>query len=435
MDSKKQQREQWLFAVICIFGFALILRFFVGMGYVNTQDTYWYRRWAVDLPNGLFDVYNRADSISLDYPPLYLIPLYFIGLIYKSITVDAHEYIQMFVMKFLPIVFDCLCAVFIYRVCSREFGQKVAFIGAVAWLFNPSMFFNSTMWGQTDSIMAFLLLLAFWYAYKNKTVAACVLFAIAGLTKYQSLMFTPVFLLELFYKCEFKLKRILISLSAAAATVLIVFLPFMIGTGDPLLFFRVYLGGASTYPYCSLYCFNLYGLMGLDWSTGIKDTEMVISGLSYQTFGYIMVILGIAILVLMYVKGENRNPWVGGLFFMQWVFIFMTRMHERYQIIVLPFALMAYLITKKRTFGISYILLTVMTLINQAIVLMPYNYDTYPGWREYMSEIIVAMSFVNIVIFIWVSYICISHFFSPSKKSESDDAAGLSEINSKEVAE
>ena len=421
MVSKKSDKELWLFAIIIMFGFAAVFRLMVGVGYINEYDTYWYRSWALDLPNGMFDVYLRAKDISLDYPPLYLIPLYFIGHIYKIITPAANTYTQMLIMKFFPLLFDMLCGVVIYRICSKKFSQKVAFVASLAWLFNPSMFFNSTMWGQTDSIMAFFLILSFWYLSEKKFAASGVIFAVACLTKYQSLLFAPVFGMQLLYESKFKIKQLATTIGAGLATIFIVFLPFSIACKNPLLIIDVYVTGAGTYEYCSLYCFNFYGMVGLDWHTRILDTTKILGPITYQHFGYFMVFLAIAVLIAMYMfaKEEKRNPWVGGLFFMQCVFMFMTRMHERYQVVVLPFVLLAYFTTRKKGFGISFILLTIMTGLNQFMILLFHQYgDLQTPWEANFPFILRCMSVINFALFIYVSYLCVAHFLSKRTKSD-----------------
>lgn len=434
MENKQLQKQQMVFAVIFLFGFTALLRLLIGMSFINTFDTFWYRGWAVDLPNGLFSVYTRAEAISLDYPPLYLFPLYLIGLVYKAVGTDANMYYQMLLLKFFPLLFDMLCGIFLYRK-FREYGFGTACIAAGAWLLNPSMFFNSACWGQTDSVMAFLLIISFWYLQKDRPVLASVLFAVAGLTKYQSLMFTPVFLLQLYYNNKNQWLRIGKALIAAAVTVAAVFLPFMIGSRNPMLFFDVYTGGADTYPYCSLYCFNLYGMLGLDWRTGIKDTEALFGGFTYQMFGYVMLGLAVIMLIVMYVKGRRRSPWVAGLFIMQCIFMLTTRMHERYQIIVLPFALLAYLTTRKKEFGISYLLLSLMTLLNQMFVLIPYvNGNVSAPWEDYRPNVIIFMSVLNFILFVYTAYVCVKYFIGNDKPADASDVEPADAVIYEEVS-
>ena len=147
----------------------------------------------MDLPNGLFSVYQRATQISLDYPPLYLLCLYPIGLIYKAVGTDIHSVYQMFLMKFWPIIFDCLVGALIYFIFRKK-DINIALIGSTLWLLNPSTIYNSAFWGQTDSIMVFFLVLSFYYLSQKRESLACIFFAVAGLIKYQSLFFVPVFL-------------------------------------------------------------------------------------------------------------------------------------------------------------------------------------------------------------------------------------------------
>ena len=59
-----------IFFIVLLFG--ALLRLAIGIGYYNPQDTLWYKAWAMELNNGLFDIYSRAEQVNLDYPPIYL---------------------------------------------------------------------------------------------------------------------------------------------------------------------------------------------------------------------------------------------------------------------------------------------------------------------------------------------------------------------------
>ena len=384
---------------------AAVLRFIVGVSHINTYDTFWYKRWALDLPNGIFDVYARADSISLDYPPVYLFFLYLTGLGYKVIGTDPHIYTQMFLMKFWPIVFDVLCVAFLYYM-FRKTDIKAGVCAAVLWAVNPSVFFNSTMWGQTDSVMMFLLLLTFYFTYKNRPIAACVVFAIAGMTKYQCLYFTPILLLQI-YK-DSGLKSLLKSVGAAAISVAIVFLPFMIGGKNPLLFFDVYLGGADKYPYCTLNAFNVYGMFCLNW---VEDTFAGCNVLSV-----VFTVMSVALIIGLYLFGKRRCAFVGGLLFMQCIFMLTTRMHERYQIVVLPFALVAYFLYKIKDFLYLFISLSIITAINQSIVLMRVAHSDY--FESGYGAIMMIVSIINFIVFAYSVYVCCKFFLTGEEKEE-----------------
>ena len=140
--------------------FGAVLRFAIGIGYYNPQDTLWYKAWAMELNNGLFSIYSRADSVNLDYPPIYLFFLKITGGIYSLTGESVHNYTEMFIMKLWPILGDIICAAALFYVFKKQ-SPKSGLVVATLWMFNPSVIFNCAFWGQTDSIMCLLLLVSF----------------------------------------------------------------------------------------------------------------------------------------------------------------------------------------------------------------------------------------------------------------------------------
>lgn len=405
-ESKKFTAAALLLALM-----AVAVRFAVGVLYFNSFDTYWYRDWAFALSDGLFDIYARAEEISLDYPPVYLFCLSLTGLAYRFFGSDCAPAVQMFLMKFWPIVFDGLCVLWIYKI-SLRFGERTAFFAAFLWACNPSVFFGTAYWGQTDQLMALLLLISFYLAEENRPVLACVAFAVAGMTKYQCLFFTPVILLFIFKKSG--IKQLLYGIIAAAGTVAAVFLPFMIGARDPFLFFRVYLGGAGTYKLCTFNGYNIYTLMGLN---AVSDSTEIIGSLSGAELNIIFILLIFAAVTFMFLAGKRKNIYVGALFVMDALFVFATRMHERYLVAALPFALMAYVTTRRRDFLIRFAALTVTTLVNQAAVLLPINNkDIF--FASVVTEISMITAAINILLFCCITYSCVEYFFGREKEND-----------------
>lgn len=380
--------------------FALLIRLAVGIGYYNAQDTFWYRSWAFSLPDGLFDVYARADEISLDYPPVYLFFLYITGWMYRLIGADCHAYVQMFLMKLWPILGDFLCGLALYAVFGRK-SRKTGLLAAALWLFNPATLFNCAFWGQTDSIMCLMLFVSFAALERDRPILASVLFALAGMTKYQCLLFVPVFLTELFIRC--RVKVFFGGIAAAAATVAAVFLPFMIGAKDPFLFFHVYLGGQDSYPYCTLNAFNLYGVLGLNW---VKDTDPAIGGLTFRMISLFVTILAVLGLIAFYLFTKRRSMWVMGYLFMNTLFMLTTRMHERYQFVVLIFLLAAVLEQKDRGLFYGFAGMSAMILINQLIPMFSWH-GQESFFNVYYGELMTVFSAVNLILYLVTGYLCI----------------------------
>ncbi len=403
-----KSRKNFIIMLMFIVFSAVAARFITGALYYNSYDTFWYRDWAFGLQDGLFDIYSRAEEISLDYPPLYLFCLYLTGLAYRVFGAGCGDVLQMLLMKFWTIIFDGLCIILIWYI-ARPHGEWTALFAATAWAVNPSVFYNTACWGQTDQLMALLLLAAFFLADCDRPVLACVVFAVAGLTKYQSLFFTPVLLLYIFRRYGWRptLKGVL----AAAGTVACVFLPFMIGARDPFLFFRVYLGGAGTYKYCTLNAYNFYGMFGLN---AVPDNTDIFGAFSYTHLNLIFVVLILAYTAYLCLWGKKTNIYVCGLFIMEALFMLVTRMHERYQMVVLPFALMAYVTTRNRHFIYQFSLLTLTTFINQLVILSEVR-NSEIFFAPYMGGIMWFFSVLNFVIFIYVSYACSNYIMDKEK--------------------
>ena len=392
-----------IFLAVVIFG--VFLRFAIGVGYYNPQDTLWYKTWVLALNDGVFDIYARADAINLDYPPIYLFFLSILGIFYNIFGESVHNYTDMFVMKFFPIVGDVLCAAALYLIFKKT-SPKTGLIAAALWMFNPTTIFNSSFWGQTDGIMCLLLLVSFVALERDKPILASVLFAVCGMTKFQCLFFTPVFLMELFVK--FRVSKFLKGILAAAITVAAVFLPFMIGSKNPLLFLDVYLKGQGTYPYCTLNAFNFYGILSLNW------VEASIGFPSAHILSMWLVVVLIVLLILAYLFARRRSVWVLGFLFMNTLFMFMTRMHERYQFVVLIFILMAAVVHKSREFFYCFMGISFITLINQLIPMFSWRQGG-SVFSEYYGFLMVIFSVVNLIIYILSTYVSVRFMFFKNK--------------------
>lgn len=418
LDKKPMDKKfKDIFFVILFFG--VFLRLVIGIGYYNPQDTLWYKTWAVGLNDGVFDVYSRAEALSLDYPPLYLFLLKLTGMGYTWVGDNLHSYTEMFFMKFWPILGDILCAVALFYVFKNK-SPKTGLVASALWMFNPTVLFNCAFWGQTDGIMCLLLLLSFVALEKDRPILASVVFALAGMTKYQCLFFVPLFLAELFVRYGFL--KFIKGILSAAGMVAAVFIPFMIGSNNLLLFFDVYLGGQGTYPYCTLSAYNVYGIFGLNW---VEDS---IGTPSLYSLSFVLIAVLVALLILAYIYAKRRSVWVLGFLFMNTLFMFMTRMHERYQFVVLIFILMAAIVHKHRGFFYCFISVSFITLVNQVIPMFAWRADdANNAFHKYTAEslfsthygdFMIIFSIINLIIYVVSTYVAIKFMFG--KNSDKD---------------
>lgn len=407
---KRDERKIFDLAFIMLL-FAFLLRLVIALGYVNKQDTFWYREWALALPDGFFNIYSRAEQISLDYPPVYLVFLYITGLAYKAIGTGWSIMTDMLFMKFWPILFDTLCGFALFKIFKR-YSVGAGFVSALLWLFNPVTIFNSAFWGQTDGLMCLLLLISFYLLEKERPVLACFIFAIAGLTKYQCLFFTPIFLMELFLRSG--IKRFLTGIGVAAFTVLAVFLPFMIGAKNPMLFFDVYLGGQGKYPHCTLNAFNIYGIFGLNW---VEDSLKILGNISIGMISTAITVIFVVLVFAFYIYAKNKCMWVISFMFMSSLFMFMSRMHERYAFVTVIFILVAAVKHSSRKLFYIFVATSLITFINHLVPMFSWNHQT-SVFYNYYNEIFAVMSVLSFGVYLISMYICTEFLFTKDTEKE-----------------
>lgn len=217
---------------------------------------------------------------------------------------------------------------------------------------------------------------------------------LACLMKFQSLYFAPLFLLVLL--AEYPLKRAARSVAAGAATAATVFFPFILRSGITLPW-RIYFGGLEKYQGVTLNAFNFFGMYGLNR----EHAGNVSAGwISAEFVSFAAIILSIILLVAIYFTATDKSVWLLGFMFIQTIFIFTTRMHERYQIPAVIFGLLACVAHKSRGLLGCYAAVTVMTFLNHFLVLSrAIAGGSAGGWLTQFEDIVVVMSVVNVVLY------------------------------------
>ncbi len=405
----------WFFSGILFF--ALLLRLFIAMAYQNSFDTEWYITWARGLQNGFFNAYDGHVGTShypLDYPPVYLYCLKLVGMALENPAVADYWPFRMLAIKFFPVLFDMLTIVVVYLIGKKR-SEMAGLLAAAMWAMNPSIIFNCAAWGQTDSMMLFFLALVFWAFEDERPVLGAVLFAVSIATKMQCLYFAPVILFWFLRKRAWK--ELGKALAAGAGALLIIYLPFMIGSRNPLLIFEIYIGGVESYPYINANACNLWGL----WDNNLVFDQksifggtmnadgMMVGGFTYSMLGVLLTVGSIALVGFLMLFARRTNLWLDCLLLIQCLFMLTMRQHERYQISVLIFCLVAFLrLFDFRLFGL-FLGLTMTTFLNQA-VLLSRNHNTSAPWVQSYETIQAVVSVVNLLLFGYSVYLCIQYF-------------------------
>jgi Gpi18-like mannosyltransferase len=406
-----EKQKYITYFVFCVLIFATILKLCAAASFVNWFDTDWYLSWAKGLQNGFFSAYSHVSTSQypLDYPPLYLFPLYLIGKIYPALS--GYDPFVMLLIKSLPVIFDVAGGAVIYIFFKNKISCELAAALSVTYVTNPAVMYNSTYWGQTDSILIFIVLCGFFALETKKPTLGTVIYAIGVLTKPQLALFAPIVLFELFSK--YKKSVAIKAMCAGIITGLAVFAPFMAYSKEGIILpFKIYFGSLSSYTCIDLNAFNLYGIFNLNW---VSDITPLLSlkflgasiNITMHTLSLYITILIMALALFLFTRAKIKSVSLISFLYMQFIFMLTTRMHERYQIVVIAFLLLAFVFLKDKRLLLLYAVLSLIVFINQAALLSGFYVQQYlSNWKEIFNIIQSVFSFINVLTFIYSIYVC-----------------------------
>ena len=346
-------------AYSALFIIALLIRlaaFAIDMPFRG--DVFTFQSWAVQLYEGGLSRFYYADTFT-DYPPMYMYLLWLAGAIRYAFEL---EYLspQFNFIVFLPaIISDIITGLLIYRLCRSVFaGGEFAksFWIALAYLTNPAVILNSSVWGQVDAIHTLLLFLSLYALSKKQSLAVYLLYGIAVLTKPQSLIVAPIFLYSAFYyfkERDYSLKAAATMFGYAALTFLfmaLLSLPFTPGFDlSPVL--RQYADTLGSYPFASVNAYNFIALTGGNWQ------EITL----FYTLLSVGAIVGITCMTFWILhkhwpeaRATSSPPSAAAIFYCAALlfivtFVFSVRMHERYLFPALLFLLLSAILMRNKS--------------------------------------------------------------------------------------
>jgi len=176
--------------ILCLIGLALFLRFLL-IPFTN-YDTDGYSRWydfivRMGIPAAL------GQNFAIYTPPyLYLLSL---ATLVKNIIP------QMVAIKLIPIFFDIINAMIIFKIVRLKYVRgKIPHLAAAIFLLAPTVILNSAFWGQIDSFYTCFLLLSIYFLLKNRPIHSMIAFGFALAVKAQAVFLAPFLLLMGFKK-------------------------------------------------------------------------------------------------------------------------------------------------------------------------------------------------------------------------------------------
>lgn len=320
-----------------------------------------WQAWAARLIEvGPFNFYSA--NFFADYFPFFYLSLFILTKVFVLIFGEAAIFSINFeiYIKVISNIFDILTAVIIFKIINIH-SKKWAFLGSILYLLNPSVIFNSSVWGQIDAIPTFLLTFSLYQLEEKKNVIKSFSTSVLSfLIKPLNIALFPLMLFRIIK--NFPVKKILIASAVSLLVFFIVTIPFF--PNNPIFGpFKHLLNSLSVYPYTSINAYNFWAFLGW-W----KSDATLWLNLSYHMWGYVLYafVLCIIFIPLLIKKSKlfTKLDYLIYTILSFAFFLFLTRIHERHLFPVFALLIISACVFRSKALIISYIVLAITNFIN-----------------------------------------------------------------------
>lgn len=340
--------------------------------------------WSDMIFKGGIANFYTSDAFH-DYPPGYMYVLYVIGAIKSLFGISGTAPV---LLKLPSLICNIGTGYIVYISAKKHFGAKISAVLSGAYLLNPAVITNGALWGQVDSVYTFTVVLMIYLLSHKKMISSYFVFAICIFIKPQALIFTPVLILaivENVFLNDFSSKRTIKNLLLGLCAILMLFvlaLPFGINN-----VIYQYTQTLAQYPYFTINAFNLWGMLGKNWSP--------ISPAASAT-GYVLLALITVYSAYVFLKSKNVSKYCfTGALLSFLTYMLSVKMHDRYAFPALALMLMAFATGRSRRSYVLFTLLTLSQFFNTAWVLFIYEQDINVYFQ---SPVIPFASALNIAL-------------------------------------
>ena len=392
-----------LFSMCAFCAGAIIIRLLIAYNTKGFEtDINCFKAWSIRaFEKGFSGFYDASGAFFSDYPPGYIYVLYVTGFINHIFRLGDAAFTLL--VKLPAIICDIITFVLIYCFSVKENNKIAAYFAPLFVLFNPAIINNSSNFGQIDSVFTLFILLAFIGYRDGKKIKATVFYAIALLIKPQALLFAPVILLCAADGGERPdYKGLLKSLLVGFCLLILGILPFINELNLLEIVAGKYFGTMGSYNYYTINAANIYMFFGKNW-------EAVLGA------GILNIILIFAIVALVYLfflksGGKGRLVYCGFLMVFA-LFMFSTKMHERYLYPAIMLCFLSYILIKDKRLLLVCAFLSSIHYINVSAVL-------YDGRITGVLSVVLPILHLALFYFVFI----ISFDYADVKRLKRSDA-------------
>lgn len=337
-----------------------------------------FKAWSLHAAQHPFQQFyksvNDKAGIWADYPPLYILVLWLMGKIFWIFDHSMGQWqgpVFTLLMKLPSILADLGCMAFFILILKRYIPLGLACLGALIFGLHPAVIYESTLWGQIDSITLLLQLAAIWMMIKQDYAAAILMTTLNILVKPQGLILLPLVLAVTVYRKQYT--HLAVGIGSSLVVTFVLTAMFVPIPQIPSWLWDQYGRQAVLYPFSSIQAFNLWSLSGM-WAS---DVSRGVFGLGdgaptlwvqHKTWGLILFALAYAFSLYFFWKNDKKgtpegiNLWHTSSLIMIAFFMLPTRMHERYLYSGLFLLLGSWMMQKRLKW--PFILMSISFMIN-----------------------------------------------------------------------
>lgn len=248
----------------------------------------------------------------------------------------------LYAYKLLSIVFDFVLALSSALLVYELTGKKSLVKPAIAYsviLCSINVIFNSSFWGQCDSIYVAFIILSIYFLIKHKNIASFVMLGIAFSFKLQTVFILPFFLLYYFMTKKCSILHFLI----VPATDFLMCIPALIFGRNIKDLISIYVTQTDYGKQIQMNCPNIYSIMCE--KTSAENYYLLKPFAIMLTFSVLLIVF--AVLIRKGIDLANHKTMLMTALWSVWTcLMFLPSMHERYpyllDIIAIILALVSY---------------------------------------------------------------------------------------------
>lgn len=245
--------------------------------------------------------------------------------------------IHAWMVKLPFILSDIGLGFLIYKIVLKINPQK-AILAASLFLFNPVLIYNSTIWGQTDSLINLLAIMGIYLVFQKKYYFGVFLFLSTFLFKLSLIIYLPIFGF-IFIKRFKDWKKFILPIFIFYIIIYLLAIPFKLDGFSPFQWLWYMYTNRVLTRQGSMLNGNAFNLWSLLFSINLSNSEFTkFLGLTYQFWGRLLYII---FLIPIWIKFLKNNLTLTSLLMALTIsafgcFIFLTNMHERYLYPIFP---------------------------------------------------------------------------------------------------